>query len=143
MKRRDSSKSVASLKVDTDATSDVNSTDLDSTGGLGKEKKKRFARKKKVGVEAIVTPGEAAAAMAMFKKRGKGRKGKKGEEEQSEGKKRNETKLGRRRTKRDYTFEDDDEILGLVQIEVKGAKDLPRYKNSELACGATELQTST
>lgn len=39
-------------------------------------------------------------------------------------------RLGRRRTKRDYTYADDRDLLGLVQIEVQGARDLPRWKNA-------------
>lgn len=40
-------------------------------------------------------------------------------------------KLGRRRTKRDYHIEDDDDILGLAQIDVLEAESLPRWKNGQ------------
>ncbi|KAM0746821.1 hypothetical protein T439DRAFT_329512 [Meredithblackwellia eburnea MCA 4105] len=37
--------------------------------------------------------------------------------------------LGRRGTKRDYRFESGEDMFGLVQIEIKGAEGLPRFKN--------------
>ncbi|KAK4698198.1 phosphatidylserine decarboxylase, partial [Phenoliferia sp. Uapishka_3] len=38
-------------------------------------------------------------------------------------------KKGKKAAKRDYKYEDNESLFGLVQIEVKGAKDLPRFKN--------------
>lgn len=157
MKRRDSSKSVVS--VNTPDASDINSTDVDSStavGGDGKkqQKKKRFSRRKREvepddGIGAALlgagAPVAAVGAPEMVKK-GKGKKARKaakkgdgeeeeGEEERGERKQRRrekkEKRLERRRTKRDYTFADDEDILGLVQIEIKSATDLPRFKNSE------------
>lgn len=138
MKRRDSSKSVLSVKDDS-AASDLNSTDAD-TATSTQEKRKRFGRKKKsVGVVdlAVVAGGESAAAVAVPDTKRKKRKGRKGKKqraaeasEESGDKQKKKRKLGRRRTKRDYTYADDGDILGLVQIEVKGAKDLPRFKNA-------------
>ena len=145
MKRRDSSKSVSSLM-----TSEAGNSDVNSDSSVTREKRKRFSRKKKVASAvdlALVTPGENAAAIAISdgkKKKRKGRKGRRqrrseaaeasegGQDESGKRRRRRKAKaaLGRRRTKRDYTYADDGDILGLVQIEVKGAKDLPRFKNA-------------
>lgn len=141
MKRRDSSKSVVSLKESEGATSDFNTTDVDSAASATTEKRKRFGRKKKTaGVvdQVVASSGEAAASIAVpaaAKKKRKGRKQRRAEKTEAEdsGEKREKKrgkKLGRRRTRRDYTYADDGDILGLVQIEVKGAKDLPRFKNA-------------
>lgn len=137
MKRRDSSKSVLSVKDADSAASDLNSTDAD-TATSTQEKRKRFGRKKKsTGVVdlAVVAGGESAAAVAVPDAKRKKRKGRKQRaaveaSEESGDKPKKKSKLGRRRTRRDYTYADDGDILGLVQIEVKGAKDLPRFKNA-------------
>lgn len=132
MKRTGSSKSVtttSSLKVDGD--SDVAaSTSADNTDPApvapAMAKKKRFSRKKKAqGVEAVVLAGAAGSAVAIPARRKKSQKRHKGKD----GKK--DSKLSRRGTKRDYRYADDGDMFGLVQIEVKGATDLPRFKNSE------------
>ncbi|KAM0791836.1 hypothetical protein ACM66B_004094 [Microbotryomycetes sp. NB124-2] len=40
-------------------------------------------------------------------------------------------RIGRRRRRREgYTYDDDHDSLGLVQIEISGATDLPRFKNA-------------
>ena len=89
-------------------------------GGVAKKGKKRFGRKR------VVLEGAAEA-----------------EGEKLEGKQGKGKKIKRQKSKRrkgpgaGYIYEEDDDVLGLVQIEIKGAKDLPKYKNREdtASCG--------
>lgn len=114
-KRTGSGKSIptASILKATESESASESGD-----GGGKKGRKRFGRKRVV-LEGV-----------------------KGEGEKEEGKK--VKKIKRRKSKRrkgrgaGYRYEEDaDDVLGLVQIEIKGAKDLPKYKNSEDSFGAS------
>ncbi|KAL8278896.1 hypothetical protein RQP46_008767 [Phenoliferia psychrophenolica] len=139
MKRTGSSKSVSttsSLKLAAEAatststsgdTSDQATTSADNEVGL--QKKKRFSRKKKV--QQVQQEGEVGGGgEGETKVKGKGRRKKSQKKSKREGGSGGgATGLGRRGTKRDYRYETDEDMFGLVQIEVKGANDLPRFKN--------------
>ena len=128
MKRTGSSKSVSTtsslrLAEDSDpaASTSADNTDHAPPTSSAPEKKKRFSRRKKdkvlVGGEAGVGIVGAGVAPRMRKRSQKKRTPGQGKT------------LGRRGTKRDYRYEDDGDLFGLVQIEVKGATDLPKFKN--------------
>ncbi|SCV73406.1 BQ2448_7332 [Microbotryum intermedium] len=135
--------------VASDATTDAG----DSTSEVPVEKRKRFIRRKTNTEDSITSSGTSTPALALADadalpavrtpgiggetkarqvRRLRRRRHENEEADDGQGAEKNSKKvqgLGRRRTRRDYTYEENDDIFGLVQVEVKGAKDLPRYKN--------------
>ncbi|GAA5866341.1 hypothetical protein JCM1840_004090 [Sporobolomyces johnsonii] len=143
LKRRVSQQSAVST-ITMSADSDLNSTDMDSSASVSaspassKERKKRFARKKKQSDitvdEGLLGAGMMAGEIATpTQGRGKGKKARRqrveGEGQGQEGIKKKRTGKGKAKGK-DYTYEEGEDIAGLVQIEIKGAKNLPRFKNA-------------
>ncbi|KDE04672.1 hypothetical protein MVLG_04896 [Microbotryum lychnidis-dioicae p1A1 Lamole] len=131
-----------------DATTDAG----DSTSEAAVKKRKRFSRRKANtkdsipssgtstpalvvadvdGHPAVVAPGTIGDRKTRKVRRLRRRRRDTSEADQVQGVEliKKTSALGRRRTRRDYTYEENDDIFGLVQVEVKGAKDLPRYKN--------------
>lgn len=126
MKRTPSSKSVTTTSTlgkdseqsDASNISDSTAVPIDSNGVGAVKKKKRFSKEKKSRFSA-------------------GEEGLTGGEGKSKKDQKKTSRLGRRKTKRDYRFPsgpgsggDESDLFGLVQIEVKGASNLPRFKNS-------------
>ncbi|KAI5474290.1 phosphatidylserine decarboxylase [Pseudohyphozyma bogoriensis] len=135
MKRTGSARSVTTVSDISALSEGLSSAAVSASEDAGagaKEKKKRFSRKKKVALDApgsgAVTPSEGALAEAGLVGTAVGVPEVKGKKKKGKGKSREE-KLKRRGTKRDYQYQDDEELYGLVQIEIKGAEGLPRFKN--------------
>lgn len=117
-KRTSSSKSVptntsSNLPIDSEPGSATSDTAEGSAAVTLQEKKRRFSRKKIVRPLTTDTPppelGETLRSRKKFESK----------------------KVAKRTDGKGFTYEDDDGTLGLVQIEIKGAKGLPKTSNSE------------
>ncbi|GAA5879567.1 hypothetical protein JCM16303_003253 [Sporobolomyces ruberrimus] len=131
IRRRTSTASVPSTSPHTPTESTANS-DVETPVSTPGRQRRRFSRKSRSSKSTLdpltssaLTPTDSTVSADSFQSQGTKEKGK--------GRKRDRAKRkARRRNKgdRDYTFEDGEDIAGLVQIEIKSAKGLPRWKNA-------------
>lgn len=141
--RRAKKSSTASTSASTSAAAAASGSFLVENGGDGVEASEKPDREDKSGGgerRARKAERKMRRAARKARRRGSGRREQDdNDDEQVEGQHskpppaagRSKTRrLGRRRTKRGYQYADDTDLLGLVQIEIQGAKDLPRWKNA-------------
>ncbi|GAA5932137.1 uncharacterized protein JCM15063_001131 [Sporobolomyces koalae] len=125
IRRRTSTASVPSISAGT-AVDSLAASDVETPVSTPGRQRRRFSRKSRSskstldGVTSGLTPTDTSPS------------GDSQVHSQAKGKKRERAKRKTRRNKqgREYTFDDGDDIAGLVQIEVKSAKGLPRWKNA-------------
>ncbi|CDR45926.1 RHTO0S11e06370g1_1 [Rhodotorula toruloides] len=150
VKRRFSSQNIlstASQPTTPAAESDVASTtDIDSAATASSsiaaetKKRRRFPRRRKSAdldagiadglVEMSLVAGSVGLSPAATPGKRKGRRrSKKGEDGATDGKRRR-SRRSRKTHHGAFTLAPNDGIAGLVQIEITGAKDLPRFKNA-------------
>ncbi|GAA6012986.1 hypothetical protein JCM11491_000929 [Sporobolomyces phaffii] len=126
IRRRTSTASVPSTSTPTPVDSSVNS-DVESPVTTPGRQRRRFSRKSRSSKSTLdevnlgVTPTDTSLSGESLASQSK-----------EKGKKRDRVKRKTRRRKRteEYTFDGGEDIAGLVQIEIKSAKGLPRWKNA-------------
>ena len=122
IRRRTSTASVPSTATATPTDSNVTS-DVETPVSTPGRQRRRFSRKSRSSKSTLdstagLTPTESNISSESLSK--------------DKGKKRERVKRKTRRRKKagEYTFDEGEDIAGLVQIEIKSAKGLPRWKNA-------------
>ncbi|GAA5841649.1 hypothetical protein JCM3766R1_006800 [Sporobolomyces carnicolor] len=117
--------SLAPTPVDSRATSDVETPVSTPGASTPNRQRRRFSRKSRSskstldGIGAGLTPTESSISGSGDSPPGKSKK-----------RDRVKKKTRRRKQTEEYHFDDGDDIAGLVQIEIKSARGLPRWKNA-------------